>query len=197
MLSPGYHSHHLHISYYTGSPDSLMSSIWPLKSLSLHSLIISHYSLTSSIWSSPSFSLLKMEWSHAELFNTLCNMLPFSHLFTSFIHSIHSFGTHLLNAFLCQGLCWTLGIQTWPGQSPVLPSELTLPWADLIYQASNHRVSAPFHKQRCIYSHPGVIPLLVLSAFSLWTGSKSHRAWMAAWYSGKGGSHGTSWGDRG
>lgn len=141
-----------------------MSCNWPWKSL-----IISHYSLTGIIWSSPSFLLLKIEWTHTELFNAHCNMFPFCHSFTSFIHSLHSF-IHSTRVYwmpvLCQGLCWTLGTQRWPGQSPVLPSELTLPWADLIYQASNHRVSSPSHKQRCIYSHPWCHSPAHLSALS-------------------------------
>lgn len=73
------------------------------------------------------------QWTHPEWFSTLCNMLLLCRSFTSFIHSTHN----LLNA------CFVLGTQRWPGQSPVLPTEITLPWADLIYQASNCRVSDP------------------------------------------------------
>lgn len=139
MLSPGCQSPHLPTWHYVDSPDSWMSSRCPWESLT-----ISHYSLPSITWSSPRFRLLKTEWAHPEWFSTLCNMLLLCRSFTSFIYSTHN----LLNA------CFVLGTQRWPGQSPVLPSELTLPWADLIYQASNCRVSDPPHKQRCIYSYP-------------------------------------------
>lgn len=89
MLSAGCKSPHLSISHCTCSPDSLMSCNWPWKSL-----IISHYSLIGIIWSSPSFLLLKIEWTRIELFNAHCNMFPFCHSFTSFIHSLHSFIQH-------------------------------------------------------------------------------------------------------
>ena len=156
MLSPRCQSPHLSTWHYVASPDSRMSSRCPL--------IISHYSLPSIIWSSPGFRLLKTEWTHPEWFSALCNMLPLCH---SFNHSTHN----LLNA------CFVLGTQRWPGQSPVLSGDLTLPWADLIYQASNRRVSDPAHKQRCIYSHPWCHSPGHLSALSLslWTCPKSRR----------------------
>lgn len=71
-------------------------------------------------------------------------------------------------------------------------SELTL-----FMRLPNHGVklcqlmSAPTHKQRCIDLYPWChSPAHVVT--SRWTGSKSHPAWKAAWYSGKGGSQRTS-----
>lgn len=80
---------------------------------------------------------------------TLNDSAPSVICFCYVVRSLHSFTQHTI--YWMPVLCWG---HRWPGQSPVLPSELTLPWADLIYQASNCRVSDPPHKQRCIYSYP-------------------------------------------
>ena len=187
MLSPRCQSSHPSTWLYMASPDSRMSSRCPWESL-----IISHYSLPSIIWSNPRFCLLKTEWTHPEWFSALCNMLPLCHSFTSFIHS---FIQHTI--YWMPVLCWghrdgqdrvpsSLETSYFPELTfPELTLFIKLPTAEWAIQPTNKGAFIPI---------PGVIPLAICQlSLSLWTCPKSRPVWKAAWHSGKGGSHGTSW----